>query len=450
MRSKRAISPERGTSQEARRLLAEGNIPDALFVAEKATQSDGNNAEAWAALAEARFRWGDIEDAICEYRRAIKLCPNEAAYYFDFGSVLESVGRLDDALQQAQRAAQIDPGTTMYRAALGSLLVKKQRYAEGIKVLEQCRREQSDNPTYQWFLAIAYDASSTLGWTHVGEGHPLVEEGWYATEYKHITDAQESVNKALALTFDDPDLMEALQEHRKLIDQNLRRKLMCNWFAAGVIGIIGILGFLLIAGSAGANAPHSVRQASLRSASPATTDVIGALGMASLLPMLSILYVISSSTPQYRINKRLVQGKHFNEFAAVGGLCDKNGVLASLCGDYAGCFALPLTFTLIAFLMPFVTAINFYRNWITVPSTKTSFRYAPNTATIAGRAGNGLGLSGPSDTLVLHLKLVASGLKRAFLQMYCSLRRRRESGSQESWLLLTLLPPAGAFCWRWF
>ena len=102
--------------QEARRLLIEGNIPDALYVAERATQSDGNNAEAWAVLAEARFRWGDTEDAIYEYKRAIKLRPNEAAYYFDFGSVLESANRPADALQQYQRAAQIDPGTTMYRA----------------------------------------------------------------------------------------------------------------------------------------------------------------------------------------------------------------------------------------------------------------------------------------------------------------------------------------------
>ena len=103
--------------QEARRLLAEGNIADALFVAEKATQRDGDNAETWAVLAEAKFRWGDIEDAIHEYKRAIKLRPDEAAYYFDFGSVLESADRPADALQQYQLAAQIDPATTMYRAA---------------------------------------------------------------------------------------------------------------------------------------------------------------------------------------------------------------------------------------------------------------------------------------------------------------------------------------------
>ena len=267
--------------QEARRLLVEGNIPDAMFVAEKATQSDGNNAEAWAVLAEARFRWGDTEDAIYEYKRAIKLRPNEAAYYFDFGSVLESADRPADALQQYQRAAQIDPKTTMYRAAVGSLLIKNEHYADGIAILEQCVHEQPDNPTYQWFLAIAYSESSILGWTHVGEGHPLLEEAWYATEFKHITDAQECLNKAMALKHDDPELMAQLQERRRRIDEMLQRKFMCNWVVAVIVGLIGIPMFFIPT-------------------------------------ILAILYVISSSTPQYRINKRLVQGKHFNEFAFIG------------------------------------------------------------------------------------------------------------------------------------
>ena len=118
--------------EEARRLLSEGEIPDALFVAEKATQKDGTNPEAWAVLAQAKFRWGDIEDAIYEYKRTIKLRPNEASYYFDLGSVYESAERPGDALKQYQRAAQIDPATTMYRAAVGAVLVKNDEYAQGI------------------------------------------------------------------------------------------------------------------------------------------------------------------------------------------------------------------------------------------------------------------------------------------------------------------------------
>lgn len=306
---------------EARRLLTEGEIPDALFVAEKATQRDGNNAEAWAVLAEAKFRWGDTEDAIYEYKRAIKLRPNEATYYFDFGSVLDSADRREDALQQYQRAAQIDPATTMYRAAVGAVLVRLEKYTEGIDILEQCRREQPDNPTYQWFLAIAYDDSSILGWTHVDEGHPLLTEGWYATEFKHVTDSQECLNKALSLKFDDPDLMSQLQERRRRIDEMLQRKLKCNWGVAVIVGLIGI-------------------------------------PLYGIPTVLAILYVISTYTPQYRINKQLVMGKHFNQFAFMANLMPKNaGAIGTILG-------VCILYSLIILLIPFVVGINVYRNWI--------------------------------------------------------------------------------------
>ena len=302
--------------QEAWRFLAEGQVADALFVAERATQRDGNNPDAWAVLAQAKFRWGDIEDAIYEYKRAIKLRPNDAAYYFDFGTVLESADRAADALQQYQRAAQVAPEEPMYRAAVGALLVKNEQYAQGIEILEQCRSEQPDNAQYQWFLAIAYAASATLGWTHVGEGHPLLSEGWYATEHKHITDAQEAIDKALALKFDDPELEAEIQKDRQRIAENLKRSFTCKWFVAIVVSLIGI--------------------------------------PALFIPtLLAILYVISSRAPQYKINSRLVQGKQFNEFAFLG----------SLFGNEIGWIGLLVMYALIIGLMPFVIIVNFVRNY---------------------------------------------------------------------------------------
>lgn len=301
--------------EEARRLLSEGEIPDALFVAEKATQKDGTNPEAWAVLAQAKFRWGDIEDAIYEYKRTIKLRPNEASYYFDLGSVYESAERPGDALKQYQRAAQIDPATTMYRAAVGAVLVKNDEYAQGIQILEQCRQEEPENPIYQWFLAIAYDASATLGWTHIGEDHPILDAGWYATDYKHITDAQASVDKALALKFDDPELMADIQKDRQLIDQNLKRHFTCNWWVVGIVAVIGLF-------------------------------------FSGIPTVVAVLYAVSAFTPQYKINERLVRGKQFNEFAFLGPL-DKLGWVG-------GWIIMILTIL----IMPIVVIVNFIRNWI--------------------------------------------------------------------------------------
>src|SRR5207245_4227974 len=66
--------------EEGRRVLAQGNIGDALYAATKATEREGGNPEAWALLGRARFLFGDVEDSIYEYKRAIKLKPNEGGY----------------------------------------------------------------------------------------------------------------------------------------------------------------------------------------------------------------------------------------------------------------------------------------------------------------------------------------------------------------------------------
>ena len=54
------------------KLLINDEIADAIYVATKATEKQGDNPEAWALLAQAKYRWGEIEDALYEYKKAIK------------------------------------------------------------------------------------------------------------------------------------------------------------------------------------------------------------------------------------------------------------------------------------------------------------------------------------------------------------------------------------------
>ena len=306
---------------EARRLLIDGEVPDAMYVAERATQHEGNNPEAWAVLAEAKFRWGDIEDAIYEYKRAVKLRPNEAVYYFDLGCVLESAGRFDDALQQYQRAAQIEPSTTMYRAGVGGMLGRTGHYQDCATMLEQCLREQPDNPAYRRILANAYLLLANSGWVQVGEGHPLLSPGAYATEFKQVACAQEYIKKALSLNCDDAETTAELHECRRDIDSNLKRRFTCNWAVAVIIGLLGI----------------------------------PAYGIPTIV---AILYVISTYAPQYRVNKQLVAGKHFNQFAFLSNLMPKSaGAVGTIIG---AC----VVYSLAIALLPFLVGINFYRNYV--------------------------------------------------------------------------------------
>jgi tetratricopeptide (TPR) repeat protein len=310
--------------KEAWRLLSEGEVPDAMFVAEKATQRDANNAEAWAVLAQAKARWGETEDAIYEFKRAIKLRPNEASYYFDFGSVLESAGKTADALQQYQRAAQVDPATPMYRAGVGAMLVKLQNYKEGIEILERCRQEQPDNPTYQRFLAIGYMGCVWQGWTQVPQGHPHLEEGPYATEYEHIVAARSYLDKACALKFDDPELMKDIQYARAELENEVKRKFTGSWFAAIVVGLVG-------------------------------------LALLGIPTVIAVLYVISAYTPQYKIHRRMLQGKVAGDFALIAkapALKEGEGIADSL-------LKVAFQWALMILLMPIMTVVNFVRNYAT-------------------------------------------------------------------------------------
>ncbi len=223
--------------REARQLLTEGNIADALFVARKATERDGANPDAWAVLAQAQFRWGDTEDAIYEYKRAIKLRPNDASLYFDLGQVYESAERMGDALQQYQRSAQIEPKTPMFRAAVGALHLKTEQYDDAIKTLEQCVADEPENSTFQWFLAIAYAHSALETWTVVPEGGP-VPAGCYATEKEQVRDAQRRVARALQMKFDDSELAAHIAKQRAEIDRMMQRRFFGSIAGPIVGGVI--------------------------------------------------------------------------------------------------------------------------------------------------------------------------------------------------------------------
>ena len=254
------------------RYLGDGNVAEALNVATQATTYQANNPDAWALLAQAKFRWGDAQDAIYEYKRAIQLRPNEASYYFDLGSVYESENEYANALQQYTRAAKIDPKSQMYRAAIGVVLCKEDNFAEGIPILEQCVAAEPKNTGFGWFLAVAYVSSARLGWTYVPNDNALeIPGGHYATTREQVVQAQRQLAKAAALTFDDEELSEHIRAVRKDIDSMMARKFQGSIIVPIVGGIIWTFAY--------------------------------GLGI-----VFGILYFIASRPPQYALNKYVLKG----------------------------------------------------------------------------------------------------------------------------------------------
>jgi len=218
---------------EGRKLLAEGNIGDTLYLATKATEHDGGNPEAWALLGRARFLFGDVEDAIYEYKRAIKLKPNEGVYYSELGDIYNDTAKLDDALTQYKRAAQVEPTEPWYRAQVAHVLRKQDNTAEAVQILEQCVKEKPDVETFRYELAAAYINSSRDCCTFDSE-----TGNSFPTSKAQVLAALEFIHKAEKLNCDDSDLKSDIDRNKQAIRESIQRKYDGSTGAAVVGGVI--------------------------------------------------------------------------------------------------------------------------------------------------------------------------------------------------------------------
>lgn len=315
---------EQDMVQEGWRLLISGNIPDALYMATRATQRDASNPEAWVLLGQARFRWGEIEDALHAYKQAIILRPNAASFYFDLGSIYESAEMWPEAMQQFQRAAQIDPASTMYRAAIGVMCIRFNKYQDAIAILERCVAEEPANGSYQQFLAAVYADSAYEHWTFVPAGTRMnIPEGYYATNKRQVDQAMACIQRAQSFHVQTTEVANAISATSAHIHSMLKRKFYGNIFAVGGAAMIGILLLLLIQNIA--------------------------LGLYFLA--CAGLYVAASFTPQYLINRKVLAGVYPGQW--FGSMMAGEGVAMALVGLF-----------IILLLLPLMIIQGFLKNYI--------------------------------------------------------------------------------------
>jgi len=223
------------------KLLINDEIADAIYVATRATEKQGDNPEAWALLAQAKYRWGEIEDALYEYKKAIKLKPNEPDYYFELGGVNESQQRWQEAVDNYLKASKINPSPSMYRAAVGQVYLRLEMYNDAIPILEACVKEEPKNETYNWFLALAYNdlvVKSVM--------RPAGESYYIASE-DAANKCVSYFDKALALKFNDTDLRKLIQKNLEYAHWSLAKHWglstgdTLKWGA--ILGVITIISF---------------------------------------------------------------------------------------------------------------------------------------------------------------------------------------------------------------
>lgn len=313
--------------EKGRTLLHLGKIADALFILTQAVQQHEDDAETWALRGQANLEWGEIGDAISDFSQAIMLRPNVALYYFELGNAYESMEQWDDALRQYQRAAQIEPQTFMYQAAIGGLLTSLGRYQDSIHILEQCVQADSQNDVYQSFLARAYVASTNecLMFVPPESSFP---GGNYATTKQQLQQAIAMTEKAASLRFNDGELTTTIVQAKMDFQRMLCRKFQGSWFVVGIAMAFGLL-FMFFQ----------------------------IWEIAAYFFVCSGLYVASCMTPQYAINRMLINGK--------GGTLT-NFIMSLWRGGTMPGWLVGIAILIIVVMLPIVVAWNFVRNYVLV------------------------------------------------------------------------------------
>ena len=111
---------------------------------------------------DALYHEGKHEEAIAEFREAIRLRPDYVAAHAILGAVLKDQGKLDEAIAQFREAIRIQPDFAVAYYVLGDALLDQGKLEEGIAALRDAIRLQPDNALAHNGLGVALSKQEKL------------------------------------------------------------------------------------------------------------------------------------------------------------------------------------------------------------------------------------------------------------------------------------------------
>jgi DNA-binding winged helix-turn-helix (wHTH) protein/TolB-like protein/Flp pilus assembly protein TadD len=147
-------------------------LPNAESAARKALVFDEELAEGHAALAHALLHEWKLEASGREFRRALRLNPNNTSFYFAYGEYLADTHRQDEAIAELNKALALDPLSPEIN---GMLLWPKYLKRDYDGALEACRKTLKlypDDWMSHWWSGVAYLMKGDFG-----EALPELQKG---------------------------------------------------------------------------------------------------------------------------------------------------------------------------------------------------------------------------------------------------------------------------------
>ena len=184
-----------------------GRLADALEAHREAVRIHPSDAEARDGLGETLLKTGHKEDAVREFREAVRLDPDAGAHH-NLGVGLEAVGDLDGAIEEQREAIRLEPDFAAAHSFLGNALRSKGDPAGAIRECSEAIRLQPDDA----------QAHSCLGGalSDMGDVDGASQEYGEAIRL-HPDDAVAHNNLGLLLFGKKGDADGAIREHRETI-----------------------------------------------------------------------------------------------------------------------------------------------------------------------------------------------------------------------------------------
>jgi Flp pilus assembly protein TadD len=113
-------------------LAQNGQLDEAMAEYRKAMKIKPDYADPHNNLGNALAHRGRLDEAIAQYRKALEINPEYAAAYYNFGAVLYKQGHVDEAILHLQKAVEIEPDNANFHGNFGLVLGSLGQFDEAI------------------------------------------------------------------------------------------------------------------------------------------------------------------------------------------------------------------------------------------------------------------------------------------------------------------------------
>ncbi|MDQ6663186.1 MAG: tetratricopeptide repeat protein [Acidobacteriota bacterium] len=152
LQSKDAVEAKREAARligQAKPLVDEGKLPDAISLLERASGLDPKNPQVAFRLAGLYYDTRQYEAARQFARRAVAIAPAEWLYHYLLGLIENASGRLDPAHDSFETAVRLNPSAADAFNQLGNIAMSRQDFVEAKQNFEKASLLDPRETTYQ-------------------------------------------------------------------------------------------------------------------------------------------------------------------------------------------------------------------------------------------------------------------------------------------------------------